>query len=146
MEENVPKYCPQDLRPLLQGYYETGRLQIAKYGQSRAPKGAGCKYRLDGRASCPTRCFVGALIPDEAYDETGEYGLCHVEIDHHGRWQSPSRGLVRMLEAAGIPSDHHVREFLVRMQRAHDKADGALDAISRIDEVAAEYGLEVVSG
>lgn len=42
--------------------------------------GTSCKYRKDGTASCPIRCAVGHLIPDEKYDISIE-NIPYMELD-----------------------------------------------------------------
>ena len=50
-----------------QALYEKGALHLLKQGKRSVVAGH-CRYRQDATASCPLRCAIGAVIPDDKYD------------------------------------------------------------------------------
>ena len=109
--------------------YERMRAWLGREGASKSENSAGlCVYRKgDGN-----KCAVGALIPDEEYDEDFERQEIEDVVN-----ACPS------LDGLDVV-------FLRYAQGAHDnvtwqEANFSAAAVTRLDEVALEYGLEVVS-
>lgn len=97
----------------------------------RALRGDGeCAYR----AADGSRCAVGCLIADGAYDRDMEGAGMHAVDTRHGSWE-PSRylppelepaaaALAKALNASRIPATRRVHDTLGHMQRVHDRSAG----------------------
>ena len=81
-----------------------------------------CMYR--GRGG--TKCAVGCLIPDEAYDRVMEGSGAKGSIGPlddgtwEGTWVVRNQALANGLNAGGIPASPAMHELLCRLQRLHD--------------------------
>ena len=78
---------------------------------------SGCAYRADLTPECPTRCFLGALIPDELYSKDIEgYGLPDNILS-----RSSSGKLPDIMDAIGVKVESY--PFLIELQTVHDTVD-----------------------
>lgn len=110
------------------------------------PGGYACAYRGAGG----TKCAVGCLILDEAYDHRMEgAGMVSVEaVEEYSCWDVRSiwtagdpRKLADALTASGVPATNQVRNMLVELQDLHDSEclDAFVDWPEMLDQIEARY-------
>ena len=114
--------------------YETIRAHLIKQGRPALdPMTGSCFYRTEGGL----KCAVGFLISDEAY---------HEELEDC----TPNTPCVRVaLRSSGWEFTENEFNMLRHMQDRHDHwdidSDDGLEFVTReIDQVAKDYGLELV--
>lgn len=99
----------------------------------------GCVYRKGQVANSPVRCSIGDLIRDEDYEPS---------------WDGPMGGeLIKIQKHFPVSFSKllgkYDYKFLYSVQCAHDTAalmkNSLASFIARLDEVAALYGLKVVT-
>lgn len=105
-----------------------------------------CRYRLDFTPSCPQRCAVGVLIPDEDYEsDMDERGVLD-DLLHSYPELAPKFGIATDETGYFLHSDP-VYQFLCLAQGAHDSPSTKTprEFILALDGIAVRTGVGVAS-
>ena len=88
-----------------------------------------CVYRGDDDPASPLRCAAGSIIPDEEY-----------------RPEFEGKSALSIWQAVPTFRDSEIdRHFLTAAQEAHDGSSYVAQFVGLLDNLAAEFGLEVIS-
>lgn len=108
-----------------------------------------CLYRQDSTAACPTRCAIGALIPDEKYSSTmerkGVVTLLRLYESEVQVCQSDHGTFVELFKDV-FPKDMVLkRDFLAELQSVHDSSPHWISTQvmrNALEKVAQRFGLD----
>lgn len=108
----------QEAYEAIRAYFTRPRARLAKDADG------GCFYRWGGRRTARTKCAVGCLIPNDQYDP--DFEGCSAYL---------------LVPKVPVLADIN-RDFLERVQNAHDVSDDVAEFLTRLDKVARSYGVE----
>jgi hypothetical protein len=124
-------------------------VHLFKQGQRCVNTRGQCLYRGAKAADSPDRCAIGALIPDDKYDDILEGDTIEIIFGHAKHESNQDRqcyGVVTKLFDDVFPNNKDKRvAFLTRLQCTHDHIDpwsSSVEMRRRLLGVAESYNLD----